>query len=97
MSRRHSTPKVQMSTEIAGSVEFDVGGENRDQGHAVETAAPLTLPDDEFPERCGMMPPESLFLSVPDNFVPKRRSFIGRRQLSGEKPAERRAGLPAWW
>ena len=85
-------------TEIAEW--FDVGGENRDQGHAVETAAPLTLPDDQFGTMQDDAAGEFAPVSVPEsNFVPEATGLSSGilRQLVSEKPAERAAavsGLP---
>jgi hypothetical protein len=85
-------------TEIAEW--FDVGGENRDQGHAVETAAPLTLPDNQFGTMQDDAAGEFAPVSVPEsNFVPKAAGLSSGilRQLASEKPAERAAavsGLP---
>ena len=85
-------------TEIAEW--FDVGVENRDQVQAVETAAPLTLPDDQFGTMQDDAGGEFAPVSVPEsNFVP---AFVPEgaglssgisRQLASEKPAERAAAV----
>jgi hypothetical protein len=75
---------------------FDVGRENRDQGHAVETAAPLTLPDDQFGTMQDDAGGEFAPVSVPEsNFAPEAAGLSSGilRQLASEKPAERAAAV----
>ena len=81
-------------TEIAEW--FEVGGENRDQVQAVDTAAPLTLPDDQFGTMQDDAGGEFAPVSVPDsNFVAEGPGLSSGilRQLASEKPAERAAAV----
>jgi hypothetical protein len=81
-------------TEIAEW--FDVGGESRDQVRAVEPAAPLTLPDDQFGTMQDDAGGEFAPVSVPEsNFVSEGAGLSSGilRQLASEKPAERAAAV----
>jgi hypothetical protein len=81
-------------TEIAEW--FDMGAENRNQVHAVETPMPLTLPDDQFgtmqDDAGGEFAPVSLPESTPPREVAGVYSGV-LGQLASEKPAERAAAV----
>lgn len=81
-------------TEIAEW--FDVGIENRDQAQAVDTPAPLTLPDDHFGTMQDDAGGEFTPVSVPENNLVAEAAGVSSgvlSQLTSEKPAERAAAV----